>query len=397
MNQIQRNLYKALCRKCRFIDKNPALKNVFMLPPSHLFSPQQKSVDEIKSTRSNKNVTTNFINDLNHGGEYFSPKFQQSMTSILYNTFNQGQSENTQTMFDGLKTLNNAEEFTPYVSDNSYRKHQIRVAANIINKPRLEAPKVLETMDKLDSAALLRGGMGFVQHPFSLDFDVDERQKIFETKKVMIGVKADLSPSKDVTILLTMNKPLIDKMSDYHDKDNPTIPSIFFTSDAFYGGRNMMAYNTLTVNPNCRGIPLLNGNLFLNPDKDKAEKLVKKGDAMAGDFRFVVGFEAVYDDHLQNIMQRNKYVAVNLETFGDDQLLMDTLWNNEQLVKKKYVKNDLWERVVGLMGDEYAQSWLKWNEDVFDSEAFNELCRCHYENVNTQFKESNKLLEHYVM
>ena len=45
---MQRNLYKILHRKCKFIDTNPALKNVFLLPPSHLFSLRAGTIDRIR-------------------------------------------------------------------------------------------------------------------------------------------------------------------------------------------------------------------------------------------------------------------------------------------------------------------------------------------------------------
>ena len=151
----------------------------------------------------------------------------------------------------------------------------------------------------------------------------------------MIGIKGEYVPHKDMTILLTLDKPLIGKMASFHDPNNVKIGSALLDNDVFYGGRNMLAFNTLTSNPNCGGQAIMNGNLFLNPHKDEAERLIMKGDAAVGDFRFIVGFDAFYDAHLENVMQRNKYVAVNLESFGDDELLIDTIWNNEELVQKK--------------------------------------------------------------
>ena len=102
------------------------------------------------------------------------------------------------------------------------------------------------------------------------------------------------------------------------------------------------------------------------PDLKEAEKFILKGDANVGDFRFIVGFEAFYGAHLENIMKRNRYVAVNVEGYKGKDLLLDTLWNNKALVEKKYVRNDLWANMVKLLGDVYCES-------ISDTELFYEF------------------------
>ena len=84
MNELHRNVYKMLYRRCKLIDSHSALKNMFMSEPSHLFSLKDRNIERISGQTD---VVSNLVSNLNHNAEYFSPSSQISLTSLLYDTF----------------------------------------------------------------------------------------------------------------------------------------------------------------------------------------------------------------------------------------------------------------------------------------------------------------------
>ena len=175
MKDLQRNLYRTLLRKCRYMDHNPALKNVCLSTPTHLMSLRGKSVERIASIQEIP-ITGQFIHSINQGAEYHLHRSSTpSMVSTLKSIFQYDGNQDMQSAFEGIKLLNNAHEFVPHLA----RRAQIASSESSVK---------LEVMDHLDRALLLKGEMAFIQHPMALDFDrSDPKKKPFETRKVMVG------------------------------------------------------------------------------------------------------------------------------------------------------------------------------------------------------------------
>ena len=303
------------------------------------------------------------------------------MADILRSTFCQQRAIEMQSAFDGIKLLDNATQFLSHLVPNE--------------NTNVSGDRKFEVMDHLDRELLLKGNIAFIQHPMSVDFDrSDSKKKPFETRKVMVGFKLNIKGFEKVTFMQVMNKPMNQHLKVFMKRASRTIPEVFGRNDVFYGGISQTKINSMTNNPNCGGIPVLNDTLFLNPDRERTQELIKKGEAKANDFRFFIGFECFSDVLLHNILARNKYIAVNV---CDSRLVSDILWNNEQMVKKKYIRNDMWRQMVQCLPEEIAQSWLQFPDTILDSEMFLNLSKGHKANIAAMLQDAKRQATDFVM
>lgn len=302
------------------------------------------------------------------------------MTAILRSTFCQQRSFEMQCAFDGIKLLDNATQFEPKLASKQ--------------GPKVSSGATLEVMDHLDRELLLNGNMVFIQHPVSVDHD---RSDAFETRKVMVGFKANVKGYEAMTFLHVMNKPMNQKLKVFMDGARQQIPSVFDKNDVFYGGIDETKIHLMTTNPNCGGFPMLNETVFLDPDRNRAQELILKREAKTSDFRFFIGFMSRADCHLQNILDRKKYIAVNVSEVSDRGLVRNILWNNEQMVREKYLRNDMWRQMVQCLTEEVAQSWLKLPDTILDSEMFHNLSKGHNAHMDATFQEAGKQVTDFIL
>eukprot|EP01083_Nonionella_stella_P038544 104855_1 len=111
MNDTQRHLYRLLHKTCKFIDKNPSLKNVLLSSPTHLYSLKAKTVEHVaeESDTTDLDPIHRIIHTMNGGGQYFNPISNNSLTSSLHSEWTTNQNIDLQMGFNALRVLNDAQ------------------------------------------------------------------------------------------------------------------------------------------------------------------------------------------------------------------------------------------------------------------------------------------------
>merc|ERR1719242_1461658 len=100
----------------------------------------------------------------------------------------------------------------------------------------------------------------------------------------------------------------------------------------------------LTTNPYCKGVALMNGKLFWNPDLKLAQKIIDSGYGSVNEFRFFHG-KIKWNNHLwANIQERNLYTV--LMTRQNDSSSSSFLAKQIWAYHKEGNKESLWYQLI---------------------------------------------------
>lgn len=164
-------------------------------------------------------------------------------------------------------------------------------------------------------------------------WDPDKSQKEMEEQRVYHGIMLNQPSILDVSYIMkstmTTNKKMKYSLKTTHGF--LTVPRMFHDRPVYIGGDTVDQAAVLTTSKFCKGIPVMNGNLFLNPDLTVAKRMIEAGHASIDEFRFFSGKMAWNADLFRNVHRhRNMYATfeVNKSTSTQDiKNLINAVWN----------------------------------------------------------------------
>ena len=256
----------------------------------------------------------------------------------------------------------------------------VPMTSNQMNSNQSAPPRPEQMLDHIpanDLDALKWKGALMFQHPMSVSdaygadaapsvmlgidvvskWDPDKTLQEMEDQRVYHGIMLNQPSILDVSYIMkstTMPSKKV-KHSLKTSHGFLTVPRMFHDSQVYIGGDSVEDAAVLTTSKFCKGIPVMNGNLFLNPDLTVAKRMVEAGHATIDEFRFFFGKMTWNSELFRNVHRhRNMYAPFELKkstSTQDIKSLLNAIWNGGG-------KQEPWTEILKYAPPEWS-AWIK--------------------------------------